>query len=501
MLPAEVPAEQLGPLREACVRAGYTEQGLLALFGPTAIPERPGRQLPYLLRIVRREDPLQTLVKLFFLGTPVPEAVVRAALGDAVAESCLRWGLLEGRQTLRARYRLAPYRGLLLASDLAERPEVATRADQVMGITASSAALADFTIRGPCRRVLDLGTGCGVQALLATRHSSEVVATDCNPRAVALARFNARLNNCTGICFLEGDAFAPVRGRRFDRILVNPPFAVSPWQRYLYRDGAEPGDAFCRRLVSEAPAFLEEGGYLQMTLDWAEYAGQDWKQRLAGWFEGGGCDVWVLRLQRSRPAAYAYMWVRDTEPEDPALAGKLFEEWTAFFDAEGIEAVSTGLLAMRRRPAASNWLRMEEAPETMTGPVGEWVALGFALQDYLNQASDELLLGEKLRLARDARLFQQSEARQGRWQPAALEIRLTRGLAWRGNLDVRLAPLLARFDGRRALRDLLIHLAVELGADPDRLIAACLPLLRDCILRGFLLPEGIREPDLEPQGV
>ncbi len=488
---AQVTAEELRPLREVCRQADYTERGLWEMFGPVELPGRLGRETAHFLYLTREGRALDTLVRLFLLGVAVPRRAAAGALGEDLLEACGRWGLLERcGEAVAGLVRLLPYKGLLLATDQAERPEIARRADQVMGITASTAALADFTLRRPVEDALDVGTGCGVQALLAAAHARRVAATDCSRRALEFARWNARLNNRPNICFIQADAFGPLRDRRFDLAVVNPPFAVSPFRRFLYRDSGQPADQFCRRLVREAPERLKEGGFFQMTLDWVERAGQDWTEGLASWFEGTGCDAWVLRLDREPAARYAYVWVRDTEPGGPEEAGRLYQEWMEYFERERIEAVSTGLIAMRRRSGA-NWLRIEEGPEGIAGSVGEWVARGFLLKDFLEETGEEALLGARLRLAPEVRCEQESEGREGRWQPVSTRIRLTRGLPWVGNLDGRLAAFLPRLNGRRPLRDVLVHLAVELGVEPERLIGQCLPLVRDMILRGFLLPEGI----------
>ena len=496
MLAAAHPRE-LARLRDLCRDAGYTEDGLIAVFGPAAIPVQLSDRLPHYLYLTREGRRLDTLIRLFLLGVATPRRAAAAALGEDLLDDCARWGLVEIRgESVVAGVRLTPFRGLLLAVDQPADPEIERLPDQVMGITGSTAVLANFTIRRPVRDTLDLGTGCGVQALLASRHSERVTATDCNRRALAFARFNAALNNQPNICFIEGDAFQPVRGRTFDLIVVNPPFAISPWPRYLYRDSGQPADQFCERLVRQAPAFLNEGGFFQMTLDWVERAGEDWKQRLCGWFEDSGCDAWVLRLDRETAASYAYLWIRDTEPDDRTETGRLYEEWVRYFERERIEAISTGVIAMRRRNGR-NWVRVDEAPGGMQRPVGQWIALGFQLRDYLDATTDDDLLATRLRVAPQARLIEECEVQQQRWQSRAVRLQLAGGLPWEGRLDARLRGLLARMDGRHLLRDLLVHLAVEIGAAPQQVIAAALPLLRDLILRGFLLPEGAVAPDDE----
>jgi release factor glutamine methyltransferase len=74
-------------------------------------------------------------------------------------------------------------------------------------------------------QVLDMGTGTGVCALVAAAQAAHVAAVDLNPEAVRCARANVLLNNLDGkVEVLSGDLFEPVRGRRFDLVLFNPPF-------------------------------------------------------------------------------------------------------------------------------------------------------------------------------------------------------------------------------------------------------------------------------------
>ncbi len=74
-------------------------------------------------------------------------------------------------------------------------------------------------------RVLDMGTGSGVCAILAARTARRVVAVDINPAAAHCARLNTVLNGCEHrIEVLHGDLFEPVGTERFDRVLFNPPF-------------------------------------------------------------------------------------------------------------------------------------------------------------------------------------------------------------------------------------------------------------------------------------
>jgi len=134
--------------------------------------------------------------------------------------------------------------------------------------------LARERLRGRARpSVFDLGTGSGCIALTLFFELEEarVVASDLSERALAFARANAaRLG--AKVELLLGDGFEPVRGRRFDCIVSNPPYVDPAAAGTLAREVREfeppealfapagDRDHWVRRLAREAPAFLEPGG-------------------------------------------------------------------------------------------------------------------------------------------------------------------------------------------------------------------------------------------------
>ena len=97
--------------------------------------------------------------------------------------------------------------------------------------------------------VLELGTGSGLQAILAAKQGAKVVATDINPEAIECARKNAEENGVE-IEFLVGDLFEP-NEKKFDLIIFNPP--------YLQKDGPVKKPIDLSYNSSEViPRFLEE---------------------------------------------------------------------------------------------------------------------------------------------------------------------------------------------------------------------------------------------------
>ncbi|HEY4972731.1 MAG TPA: methyltransferase [Steroidobacteraceae bacterium] len=117
----------------------------------------------------------------------------------------------------------------------------------------------------PGVQVLDMGTGSGVCALVAARHSRDVVAVDINPDAIRCARINAMINQCEDrIEILPGDLFAPLAGRRFDVVLFNPPFL-----RGVPRDDADRAwrsTDIAERFASELRAHLTPSGFALVLL-------------------------------------------------------------------------------------------------------------------------------------------------------------------------------------------------------------------------------------------
>src|SRR5205823_9130155 len=120
-------------------------------------------------------------------------------------------------------------------------------------------------------RVLEIGAGLGLAAVLAARAGARVVATDVVPAAVETIRANAALNGVTLDARL-GDCYAPVAGERFDLICSNPPQMPTPPGRE--RDDAEAaadnggadGWALLDHVIEGAPKHLERGGRLVFSI-------------------------------------------------------------------------------------------------------------------------------------------------------------------------------------------------------------------------------------------
>jgi release factor glutamine methyltransferase len=120
-------------------------------------------------------------------------------------------------------------------------------------------------------RVLELGAGLGLAAVLAARAGARVVATDILSGAVETIRANAALNGVT-IDARLGDCYTPVAGERFDLVASNPPQMPTPPGRgrsdaeAAADNGGLDGWEVLDRIIAGAPAHLMPGGRLVFTI-------------------------------------------------------------------------------------------------------------------------------------------------------------------------------------------------------------------------------------------
>ena len=472
--------------REFFTANGYTAAGLVDAVEIARPPTEA--ELAPLLHLTREPGARNTLIRLFLLGAEVNDQHLAESLPDWFVEQCIALGILtRATEGVEASIVVVPVGELLVASDAF----VLLGTEKAPGfvLPASTHAgqfLANLTMRTKAGRTLDLGTGCGLHALLAAAHSDVVVATDISRRALQYCEFNARLNGIDNIRCVEGSLFEPVADQRFDLIVSNPPFVPGPGGAFEYRDAAMELDEFCAELTRQAPEHLNDGGHLQMLCEWVEVDGEPWRERIAGWVRDSGCDTWLLRSRPLGAAAYAAQ--RSGDVRGRAVPATNPADWIRYFDERNVTAVHPGMLVLRRRPVP-NWFAIRELPGDVTKPAGDAVARALAAADFVSERVDDAALGDAVvRLNNDIRLEQHFDRDNNEWRPLRALLTLDDGLAQQMEVDAPVLALLQQFDGRGTIAATLQRFADAAGADAKALTEQALPLVRTLIERGYLEP-------------
>lgn len=493
-------ASLIAALREGLNGAGYTVDGIRALWGDEAEAalER-GRRMPAQRALARLRaggaiPAAGTLAWLFVLGLPVDVAELECALPGVDAQAA---GLVAADGAMLAPlvdlrpYAFADARGegeWWIASDLGElQLGRALPGDHVLGVGGASVTLSRLLIPLDAERALDLGTGCGIQALHLSRFARFVVATDVSERALAFARFNAALNGCEAIEFRLGSLFEPVAGESFDRIVSNPPFVITPRggevTEYEYRDAGRVGDALVAEVLAGVGEHLAPGGTAQLLGNW-EYrrdaAGLD---RVAEWT--AGLDAWVVERELLGPAEHAETWIRDggSLPGSPEF-DRWHEAWLDDFERRGVERVGFGYLTVRRPPGLPTLRRFEHVESSGEGPLGAQLAASVAAHDRLAAIDDDALLRERLVVASD--VTEERHFWPGAADPTVIVLHQGAGFGRALSVDPALAGFVGACDGELTAGELCGALAALLEVDEEGLRADLLPRVRELVFTGFL---------------
>jgi methylase of polypeptide subunit release factors len=485
--------DDVARLREALQAADYTSAAIAERIGPRAVEGVRRGDLRGLLRATREvDDPLSTLIRLFLAAQTEPTEAVERALHPLPLAAAVAGGLVEVYgDGLHAGVDLDVYTGhtgtdfwVLSDLDVDARPGP-LRTDHVLGVGNAATTLAAATIRAAVPSALDIGTGCGVQALELSGHAGTVTATDLSERALRFAATTAGLNGLSWE-LLAGDMAAPVAGRRFDLVVSNPPFVIGPGSaRYTYRDSGRPGDAICAELAGSAGDLLTEGGTMQFLANWVHVAGEDWHERVAGWVAGTGCDAWIVQREVSDPIEYVNLWLRDaSEAWDPARA----QAWLDWFDAQRIEAIGYGLVTLRRNDRTDPLVRVEDVRAATHPPTGADVAAWFERQDWLAAQPD--VLAARLTRAPGLRLTQQASFvdTDGDWDVDTQVLAQTTGLGLSQEVDPVALALVSGADGTVPMREQIAVLASAFDTPEPVLAAMAVPVVTQLVERGFLLP-------------
>ena len=531
--PAVTPA-QATSLRADLAESGWGVEAVAALLGEAADAAlRREIRLPA-LRAVRAAlaagsapSPVAVLTALFMLGEPVPATALDAALPRTAAASAAAIGLVgepDGAGYVRARVDLRPHEAVddagevrwWVASDLGEL--VTGRAlapDHVLGVGGAGLTLAGLTPRTPVRAALDLGCGCGIQTLYLLRHAEYVVATDISTRALAFTAFNAALagvsvagapdagtesvagsesgsdSGAGRLELLRGSLLEPVAGRRFDLIVSNPPFVITPpavreagLPLMEYRDAGGP---VLPRLVAGLGEHLEPGASAVMLGNWEHRGAGSWRDAVAAWLPEG-LDAWVVEREVQDPVEYAAMWLRDgglTPDRDAEAFDAALEAWIDDFEVRDVRGVGFGYLIVHRpRRPREPWRLLEEVTTSGQGVLGPHVAEVLEARERLDGHDDEAVADQHPLQAPD--VTQERHLIPGAAEPTVILLRQGGGLGRTLRASTAVAALVGVADGELSVDQIASAVAALTGEDVTALRTEMVEATRRLVTTGLL---------------
>ncbi|MBP2412394.1 tRNA1(Val) A37 N6-methylase TrmN6 [Arthrobacter stackebrandtii] len=533
----------LSALAADLAAANFTVDGVAELLGDDA-NHALGRDqtVPAALLLRGNNDQLATVVKLWLLAQDVPAGDLARALPGTGLKALTDLGLIEPAPTnspgptaeadrpaeVRAAVDLRPYgwpaaneqeqdTNLWVASDLGahQRPGV-LRKDHVLGIGQASLTLAQGTVRQPVGRALDLGTGCGIQLFHLLHHAETVVATDISERALAFTRFNLALNAPAlrleaadldpanpgaRVSLRLGSLLEPVADERFDLVVSNPPFVITPRHRgeqsadqFTYRDGGLAGDAIVEQLVRGLPGVLNPGGIAQMLGNWEVTRTEtsdggthaEWHARPSQWLAPGS-EAWFIQREQVSPGGYAETWLQDaSQGRDSDAYASAYEDYLLDFASRGVGGIGFGYILLRR-PAEGETAsdpRFEEILYPIEQPVGPHLADALDRAQWLKAHPD--LTFEYLLTATD--VTEERHQKPGAEHPGVILLRQGAGLRRTNLMSTELAGFVSACDGDLTAGQIIGALAALLERDDPEFAADLARDVRNLVRDGFLLP-------------
>ena len=299
--------------------------------------------------LARRPEPGARLARLFKYDEPLAAGDASDALGAELASALTDAGILApdpDGATVASRFMVTPAAPQLwLLSDA-----LAGGRDAVMGPGGGTEHLARLIPQRFSGAALDVGCGAGSFALVAARAGARrAIGVDINPRAVELARFNARLNGLHAE-FRSGDGVAPVAGEAFDLVVSQPPFVVRPAgeaERTFLFGGAD-GDELPQRLLREIANVLAPGGRALVLLQSPARDELPMANRMRAALAGAPVDLLTIGAKAPALAAQASVFASFEDPALGAGYGAAVRRYLDHFAARGIRRFEGALVVLGR---------------------------------------------------------------------------------------------------------------------------------------------------------
>ncbi len=433
-----------------------------------------------------RPGPAADLAALFAYALPVGSDRVEAALGADPAARLRAAGVLEpcGRGELRSAFLLIPLEGQWFLSDFLD-----AGSEAVMGPGMTTVLLHRLMPEVLGGTVLDLGCGAASLAIDAARRGARATAADVSERAMAIARFNARLNG-VAVDVRRGDVEAPVRGERFDLVVAQPPYVPRPEGEAgsTYLHGGRYGDELAMRFVAGSARVLAPGGVALLHFDSAVRPSEPLAERLRAAIGDAPVESLALAGPGPTPDVQAILYSGMDHPDLGEAFAREAVAHREHLERLGVREVSRVLVVLRRPRGADvpggRYRITLAAPAVDRLRAGEVQAALAALD--LASSGDGSLLAARVAPPAET-VFAGAWRSPADESPGRLEVRFRTGsLPQDREVGERGWLLFGLLDGRRTVSEAVAHYAEACGTPPAEAEREVLGFVRDALARGLL---------------
>lgn len=401
MLAPAPPAGLMRELADVLAAASFTASGVAEHLGPDANRALYRGEPGVVAAATRSGTCLDGLVRFLLLRMPATRAQLDAWLGQKLVCSLVDASFVTQSSPTEfvvnfdvRPHTLAGVERIVISDRDASVAEVVPEREHVLGVGAASVSLLSAAPTSPASRVLDLGTGSGVQAVAQARTADVVVATDVHPRALALAEATLAANQVHNVELRQGSWFAPVAGERFERIVANPPFVVgSPEIGHVYRDSGLSLDGATQLVVSQAADHLVDDGIACILGAWVHTSETTWTTRVASWLPAAGVSAWVLQRDVVDPGMYVSTWLEDESIDLRSdTARQRSVAWLDFFAEHDVSAVGFGWIFIQRTGQSTSEVTAEELRHPFVDPLGPEAEEYFLRAAWLRERTEQDIL-------------------------------------------------------------------------------------------------------------
>jgi hypothetical protein len=210
--------------------------------------------------------------------------------------------------------------------------------------------------------------------------------------------------------------------------------------------------------------------------------GEDWAERVSAWLPPG-VDAWFVQRDVADPALYVGTWLRDAgvDPRSPEGRAKS-RVWLDWFAANKVDAVGFGYVTLRRTDARQPEIVCEDLRHAFDDPLGPEAARWLDAVEWLRT---HRLPEERFVVPPSVVLEEVSSSSEEGWSSIVRRLHRVDGPGWQHEIDEPTARLLAGCQGAMTLEELLALLSFAYGEIDE---AAALPMVRDLVLHGMLVP-------------